>query len=149
MYAKIDNGVVVEICVDPATTFHPMIAREFISVADDVVVGMVKQEDGSYALPDVSLLEVATPEPTELPVAFNKVSPIEFKLLFTSAERVAIKVARATDAVIDDFYDIVEDPRLTHVDLGLQSTKDAIAYMVSKTLLTQDRADTILSGTFV
>src|SRR5574343_1577031 len=47
------------------------------------------------------------------------VSPPEFKLLFTSNERVAIKAARSTDPVIADFMDIVEDPRLTTVNLAL------------------------------
>lgn len=76
----------------------------------------------------------------------DKVSPVEFKLLFTPQERIAIKTVRATDAVIDDFYDIAEDPRLTHVDLSLQTTKMAIAYMVSLNLLTAERAEQILAG---
>lgn len=79
----------------------------------------------------------------------TKVSPVEFKLLFTAMERVAIKTARSTDPVIDDFFDIVEDPRLTYVDLALQSTKDAIGYLKSKNLLTADRATAILAGVVV
>lgn len=76
----------------------------------------------------------------------TKVSPVEFKLLFTPQERIAIKAVRSTDPIIDDFYDIAEDPRLTHVDLSLQTTKMAIGYMVSLDLITQERADNILSG---
>lgn len=90
-------------------------------------------------------IEIETPMSHETP----KVSPVEFKLLFTAPERVAIKTARATDPVIDDFYDIVEDPRLTFVDLGLQSTKDAIGYLQSKGLLTAERAAVILTGVLV
>ena len=82
-------------------------------------------------------------------VAAPKVSPVQFKLLFTAPERVSIKVARATDPVIDDFYTIIEDPRLTYVDLGLQSTKDAIGYLKAKNLLTADRATAILAGVVV
>ena len=78
-----------------------------------------------------------------------KVSPVQFKLLFTGPERVAIKAARATDPVIDDFYSIVEDPRLTHVDLGLQSSMDALAYMVGLGLLTDERKSEILTGNLV
>lgn len=78
--------------------------------------------------------------------AITKVSPVEFKLLFTPQERIAIKAIRATDAVIDDFYDIAEDPRLTHVDLSLSTTQQAIGYMVTLNLLTQERATQILSG---
>lgn len=74
------------------------------------------------------------------------VSPVEFKLLFTAQERVMIKAARASDAMIDDFFDIVEDPRLTHVDLGLQSTRDAIDYLIGKELVDPARREAILSG---
>lgn len=85
----------------------------------------------------------------EAPIAtpvYLKVSPVEFKLLFTSPERVAIKAARTTDPVVDDFYDIVEDPRLTFVDLGLQSTQDAIGYMAAQGLIGAERVEQILAG---
>lgn len=75
-----------------------------------------------------------------------KVSPVEFTLLFTSAERVAIKAERATDPVIADIYSIVDDPRLTHVDLGLQSTRDAIDYLIGTGLVDATRREAILSG---
>lgn len=75
-----------------------------------------------------------------------KISPVEFKLLFTSLERVAIKEARQTDPVVADFFEIVEDPRLTFVDLGLQSTHDALGYLVSLGLITSDRKAKILAG---
>lgn len=76
----------------------------------------------------------------------QKLSPIQFKLLFTAQERIEIKRARATDSVIDDFCELVEDPRLTHVDLGLASTGDAIAYLQAKGLLSVERAHQILGG---
>ena len=74
------------------------------------------------------------------------VSPMEFKLLFTPQERVAIKAAAAADPIIGDFYGIVDDLRLTLVDLDLKSTKDGIAYLQSKGLLTVARAAAILTG---
>lgn len=77
---------------------------------------------------------------------FPKVSPVEFKLLFTAPERVAIKAARATDTVIDDFFDIVEDVRLTHVDLGLKSTQDALSYLEGLGLIAAGRKAEILTG---
>lgn len=73
-----------------------------------------------------------------------KVTPPEFKLLFTAAERVAIKAS--TDPVVQDFFSIIEDPRLTYVDLGLQSTKDALEYLRTKNLITKTRKDDILTG---
>lgn len=74
------------------------------------------------------------------------VSPVEFKLLFTAQERVEIKAARGNDPVIDDFFEIVEDPRLTHVNLDLQSTQDALAYLKMNGLITAVRLTEIQSG---
>lgn len=139
-FARIINDVAVDVSSNPAEEFHPSIAAEFEPVPDEVQVGWGRNEDGEWEAP------TPTPEPTPAPTESPKVSPVEFKLLFAPAERVAIKAARATDPVIDDFYDIVEDPRLTHVDLGLQSTKDALSYMVAQGLLTEERRLEILAG---
>lgn len=139
-YARIINDVAVDVSSNPAEQFHPSIAEQFEPVPDDVQAGWVRNEAGEWEAP------APTPEPAPAPTEAPKVSPVEFKLLFTSAERVAIKAARATDPVIDDFYDIVEDPRLTFVDLGLQSTQDALAYMVAQNLLTAERQAEILAG---
>lgn len=74
------------------------------------------------------------------------VSPVQFKLLFTSEERVAMDAAKADDPVLRDFFSIVDDPRLTYVDLGLQSTKDAVGYLALKGILTPERATEALAG---
>lgn len=140
-FARVINDVAVDVCADPANSFHPDIAREFEQVPDNVKQDWVRI-DGVWSAPAPS----PEPEPEPTPSEATKVSPVEFKLLFTSAERVAIKAARATDQVIDDFYDIVEDPRLTFVNLGLQSTQDALSYMVAQGLLTEDRRSEILAG---
>lgn len=80
------------------------------------------------------------------PVDGAQVSPVQFKLLFTPAERVAIQAARVSDPVIEDFMAIVEDPRLTHVDLGLKSTREALAYLSAQGLIAEERVQAILSG---
>ena len=61
-----------------------------------------------------------------------KVSPVEFKLLWTSPERIALKTLRENDPILDDFFSIVEDPRLTEVNMGLESTKQAVSYAVAQ-----------------
>ena len=139
-YARIINNVAVDVSPNPQEEFHPDIAAQFEPVPDEVKQGWIRNEAGEWEAPAPS------PEPEPTPSEATKVSPVEFKLLFTSAERVAIKAARATDQVIDDFYDIVEDPRLTFVDLGLQSTQDALSYMVAQGLLTAERRSEILAG---
>lgn len=137
-YARIINNVAVDVSSNPDDQFHPDIAAEFVAVPDSVHTGW-RLVDGTWEAP----APVIEPPPV---VVYPKVSPVEFKLLFTSAERVAIKAARATDPAIDDFYEIIEDPRLTFVDLGLQSTQDALAYMISVNLLTEARSAAILTG---
>ena len=71
-------------------------------------------------------------------------SSTQFKLLFTSMERVAIK--GSADPIVQDFFSIVEDPRLTHVDLGLKSTQDALDYMTAIGIIAAGRKAEILTG---
>lgn len=90
---------------------------------------------------------------------FNEpnVSPVEFKLLWTSQERAAIKTLKDTDPIVDDFYEIIDDPRLTLVNLSLTSTQQAVDYLLAKLVaadvLTEeqvaDRREAILSGVFL
>lgn len=138
-HAWIENNTVRDIANgNPAELFHPDIAAKYdTEVPDDVIAGATLV-DGVWVNP--APVEPVTPEPTA-----PTVDPIEFKLLFTSGERIAIKTS--TDLIVQDFYEITSDPRLAHVDLGLKSTKDAIAHLVSINILTQDRADAILAGT--
>ena len=139
-FARIINNVAVDVSTNPQEQFHPDIATEFEPVPDDVQAGWARNEAGEWEAP------APTPEPTPAPTESPKVSPVEFKLLFTAGERVAIKAARASDPVIDDFFSIIEDPRLTHVNLGLQSTQDALGYLETKGLITDARRVQILAG---
>lgn len=84
---------------------------------------------------------------TRIP-ALPKLSPIEFKLAFTPQERVAIAAARQTDPVLADAYGVLDDRRLSGVDLNLASTQRLIDYLVSQELLTEERAAQIKAGLF-
>lgn len=142
--AWIENDRIRDICPgDPAELYHPDVAAFYTTdVPDDAANG-----DGWI---DGQLVKPEPPAPVDPPapeVVYPKVSPVEFMLLFTSPERVAIKSQRQNDPVIDDFMDIIEDTRLTHVDLGLKSTQDALDYFVFKTILTPERKAEILAGT--
>lgn len=138
-YARIVNDTAVDVRTEaPQGCFTPDIAAQFVEVPDEVENGWTLK-DGAWSGP-----EAVIPTPVGPVVIAPKVSPVEFKLLFTVLERVAIK--QSTDPAIVDFYEIVNDPRLSHVDLGLQSTKDAIGYLQSSNLLTAERAADILAG---
>lgn len=147
-YARIINDVAVDVSNNPAEQFHPSIAAEFQPVPDEVRQGW-RLVDGVWHAPEPQ--PGPAPEPTR-----PQVSPIEFKLLWTSPERLTLKSIRQTDPVMDDFFDIIEDPRLTHVNLALASTQQGIDYCLAKlveaAVLTEVdvpvRREQILSGEF-
>ena len=148
MRAWIEDNRIRDICLgNPEELYHNDIAKLYSTDVPDNAANGDGWIDGQLVKP-----EIVAPEPVEPPApkpTYPKVSPVEFKLLFTPQERVAIKTARQTDPVIDDFYDIVEDPRLTVVDLGLKSTQDALDYMISTGLLAAERKAEILAGQLV
>jgi hypothetical protein len=93
-----------------------------------------------------ALVAESATKSAEILASKTEVSPVEFKLLFTPQERIALRVARESDPVLQDFFDIAEDPRLTKVELTLESTVMALDYMVSKGLLSSERASKIKLG---
>ena len=140
-FARIINNVAVDVSKDPTNQFHPDIARDLELVPDEVQHGWVRK-DGQWAEP------APTPQPEPEPT-YPKVTPVQFKMLFTSPERVAIKVARETDPVVDDLWDLVEDPRMEYVDFGLKSVRDSIEYLATAGLIEPERVAEIISGTLV
>lgn len=142
--AWIENGLIRDIANgNPEDLYHPDIAKHYdTDVPDDAVSGD-GWEDGILIKPEPPEPQPAVPQP-EPDIL---VSPIEFKLLFKLHERVAIKAARATDPIVDDFLEIVEDVRLTHVNLSLSSTKEGVNYLESEGLIGEGRAALILSNT--
>lgn len=140
-FARIINDVAVDASTDPTNQFHPDIAAQFEPVPDEVRHGWIRK-GGQWSAP------ASAPQPEPVPV-YPKVTPVEFKMLFTSGERIAIKEARTTDPVIDDYFDIVEGPRLQVVDLGLHSVQEGIHYLQSTGILTDDRVSQILAGTIL
>lgn len=150
--AWIENDIVRDICQgDPAECYHPDIAVFYnTDVPEEALPGatLVGGEWVNPVIPEATLAEPVQPDMT--------VSPVEFKLLWTPQERVAIKTLKSTDPVIEDFYELIEDPRLKEVNLSLQSTQQAVDYLLFKLVeagtITEsqvaDRREAILSGKF-
>lgn len=84
----------------------------------------------------------APPEPTAPKPP--TVSAIQYKMLFTSAERIAAKAS--VDPVVIDLQDLLNDPRTLTVDLSLKSISDALDYMTVIKLLAPGRKAEILTG---
>lgn len=152
--AWIENGRVRDVCPgEPDALYHPAVAANYTTdVPDDAVNG-----DGWV---DGALVKPPAPEPVapaEPVITYRtKLSRPEFKLQFTATERLAIRAARAytgTDAaqlnlkaVLGDFYDIVEDLALTHVDLALPATVEGVTFLSTAGLVAAERVPVILAG---
>ncbi len=148
-YAWIENNKIRDIVKeDPYTIFHADVAKNYNTEVEDNVEDNAELVDGVWVNPTTPEPDpdYVVPEPEKV---YPKVTPLEFKMLFTSQERIAIKEAKATDEILQDGFEILDDPRLTMVDLGLASVQGLIDYMVTLELLTTERADEIKSGIMI
>ena len=148
-YAWIENNKVRDIVsVDPYTIFHKDIASKYNTKVEDTVKNNAELVDGVWINPTTPTSKPNYVAP-EAPIVYPKVSPVEFKMLFTPQERIAIKNARANDEILDDSYSVLEDARLNTVDLGLKSVQDLLSYLVTLNLITSERKASILTGKLV
>lgn len=150
-YARLNQyNSVIELYTPPdgfsiSDCFVPDIVAQFVACPQDAEIGWL-YIDSNWEAP------TAPPGPAEqssdaVAVESIQVSPIEFKLLFTAPERVAIKTIATTDPLVEDFLAIIDDSRLTVVDLSLKSTIDALTYLESLQLITSTRKAEILQNT--
>ena len=138
-YARIVNGVAIDVRTEsPECFFTPNIVAEFVEVPEEV--------EDHWVLIDNIWSAPIIPEPIVTSPLIPIISPVEFKLLFTPQERMAIKAARATDEILDDLFTILDDPRLKEVNLNLESNKAVMAYLESKGLITTERKAEIMTG---
>ena len=140
--AWIENDLIRDIAPgNPVDFYHPDVASLYSTEVPDEAQTGDGYADGILTPKSAPEL-VSAPEPAA-PVP-PKVSPVEFKLLFTAPERVAIKTS--ADPIVQDFNDVVNDPRLTYVDLALKSTQDALDYLTAVGILADGRKAQILTG---
>ena len=136
-FARILNNVAVDVSANPQAQFHALVAAQFVAVPDDVEPGWIVT-GGTWAAPSATAVVAPAPQYLLTP------SRPQFLLLFTSAERVAIRAS--ADPVIKDFLAIVADPALEWIDLSLASVQEGLAYLVTSGLLTSDRLAVIEKG---
>ena len=87
---------------------------------------------------------LSPPKPLPPVVLPNIVTKVAFRFRFTDAEFETIITAAKTDAGVQVWYDTFN--MLPNVDLDNQRTKDGVANLVNKNLLTQARATEILTA---
>lgn len=140
-YARIVNGHAIDVTtVDPKTIFHSDIADTFVDVPDDTQTGDIY--DGSiWTKPAPTVANVAARPPV--------VTPPQFKILILQWLG-QIYAATVNDVEIDTFVKIIDDPRLTEVDLALNSVQTGLKYALQKIGLTDqqitDAMAKVLSG---
>lgn len=168
IWAEIDqDGCVANLLIaERSDRIPPKTGVIFVEAHANVCLGTMYDADtGEFvgvSPPDQPAVETSpdsqgeeVPANTE-PCIPKQVSPIEFKLLWTPEERVAIKAMRASDPVVDDYLEIIDDPRLTLVDFGLANTQQAVDYILIKLVaagvVTEEdqplRREAIFSGQF-
>jgi hypothetical protein len=143
-YARIENGVVIEVFIPQEgftleESFPKAFADLFTEVPDNITPHSTVNNKGVWTVAEVPV------EPS--PAAdFPVITPMTFKMLFTSAERIAIKSKVTTDPIIEDWWSIVNEPNLTEVNLNLTSTQEALDYLIEVGVLEEDRKIQILTG---
>lgn len=142
-YAWIENDIIRDIAPgNPEQFYHPSVAAHYDTEVPDDAENGDTFSNGVLTKRPVPEVVVQTPEPVV--VKPPKVSVIEYKMLFTSAERIAVKAS--TDPVIIDLQELMNDPRTVNVDLSLQSISDALDYMTAIGLIAAGRKAEILTG---
>lgn len=103
-----------------------------------VEYGLVAARPGDYSvISETEVEEVSNLAPT----------PMQFLLMLTAAEQVAIRKAAETDPYVQVLVGMVDDPRMTFVDLTHPTVVEAIQYLAgAPALLTADRAARVLAG---
>lgn len=141
--AWLENNVIRDIAPegDPAGFYHPDIAVHY---ATDVPVDAENGDTFMGGVLTKRPVPVPPEPPAPEPVKPPKVTVIEYKMLFTSAERIAVK--NSIDPVIVDLQELMNDPRTVNVDLSLQSISDALDYMTALGLIAVGRKAEILTG---
>jgi len=139
-YAWVQNNTVRDVCPGiPEQLYTQDIAALYTEQVPDDIVNGATFENGIWVNPKPIIPSASVVVPPTVTVT-------KFKLLFTSAERVAISAAKSSDPVIADFYSILDDYRTLEVNLALQTVQEMLGYLISKDLLTAERKDEILTG---
>ena len=116
---------------------HPVLS-ETVTVVDGAV-SVLRTHDGNPA-----------------PMHRTLVSRVEFKMLFTIAEQVAIRMARAYSGTgepelvlkftLDALYDVLDDPQMETLNLEVSMVAGGLASLVQAGLITEVRRAEIALG---
>lgn len=91
-YARIKNGVAVDVSADPAAQFHPAIAAEFEPVPDEVQHGWRVGEADAWSAPD---------DPAPAPAPEQKPVPLDYVRYVALVKAAGGLTAAVATSIID------------------------------------------------
>ncbi len=120
-FARVVDGVAVDVSQNPDSDFHPDLASTFVKVPDSVVRGW-RVTKGKWAAPDDAPAE--TPQ-----IIYPPLTAMQFYLAFTTDERIAIK--SSDDPVVKEFWATYElaVSLANSIDPNLPSIIAALKYL--------------------
>lgn len=146
-YARIEDKVAVELFVPlEGFTLEDHWPKEhaalFTEVPEEVTTNSVIDSEGNWKI----VKEVVAPVPQAEP--YKTIDSISFKLLFTVDEWLATeaKVQQGSDKKLNYYWNLLTDPQVKSVNLGLKATQDGLNYLVEAKMLTEERKAEILTG---
>src|SRR5487761_1979388 len=119
-YAKVENTLVEEVVTQAAhDTFNSTVQALFTACPTNVTAGYT-YANGTWTAP------VAPPTP---PVVYRQLTPMQFYLAFTPAERMAIK--KSTDVNVEEFWATYQLAAQTNtpIDPNLVSVQEGLTYL--------------------
>lgn len=123
-----DNRAVDVVEQDPATLFHPDIAKNFEPCPDFVQSGYYWYDDAWHPGPEPEYKHIYT--------------RYEFLSRFTAAERIAIRKAAKEDPIIEDFMAMLDI--CDEIDVRNTDTINGIDYLILKEIIKAERRSDIL-----
>ncbi|GHA27628.1 hypothetical protein GCM10007989_24370 [Devosia pacifica] len=129
----IDNVIEAE-GVEAAQAIFPGAS---VFASDEIGPGWASDGEGGWQAP-------AT-QPEFEPQAPVRIDTPLFLMRFTPQERIGIRQAAKTDLVIEDWFAIINDPRLAYIELGDPNLTAGMGYLVQQELLTEARAQEVLA----
>lgn len=118
---------------------------------DGNLVNSVIAEEPDLSDPELTWIKVEREESTntpEQPILLDTplyVGVVEFKTKLTYDERAILNTLKTSDARVMDFFNIIDDPRLTTLDLRSVFITEFLDYCILLNILAETRKQQILT----
>jgi hypothetical protein len=145
-FARIVDGVAVDVSTDPVKQFHPTIAAEFVSVPD-TVKRLWRVQGGVWSAPPPAPTSAPTEAPAPPPALTWDNAPAEYFQIdvgpfFDRFGQKALQVTSSTDPVVEGMVKFVTPRKF--IDLKRPDLSSIIGILVTKGIITSEERDAVL-----